>query len=461
MSPSKGVPQEGLDATTSWLEKTKITLWKTLYLHMDLTSADDHQVEQWASQLNSCFTSLSIRYPDVLTQSPEEQDAIENEGLTRICSQLSAYKIDAWIQWSIQQDIESTLRNAGRTRASRVFSGTESRKWWASEYTAIWKAKLEEKLTNLDFEAKLAVLSDTLHRLPNEAAAREYHAWWDGLFENLIRDPEFPVALIPQWTIAAIDRLDKVLLFPYIDKSIGLLRGELSRGGKQEHHKQLEQLLRPLSSLDPSKALRHRLMLMRSSSVPFSDASISQFNPMNSDEAIDWHLPLKEVAKNRFARIINSKRSLGWEESEQVEVECYESLALELVEFCLSRLRLRKGEKPKDGKYDASQVTERSPIWRQGYLKALIELGLDPNGKAHKAVYFTKQFDPDDSVREIAKECYRSVRREANKKHSVQDFRRGLIAAEWWLLISQRHELNLDVNDAEALKTRRSLLRNP
>ena len=453
--------REPSDAAYQWLLKTKSKLQETFCLHMDLTSAADHRVEQWASQLNDCFKLNSFRYPEILSQSPEERDATENEHLKLICSQLADYQVAAWIQWSIRKDVALVLRQSEKTLLSREFYGDESRKWWTSEYSAIWKAKLEEELSSLDIEAKLTVLSGTLRRLPHEAAAREYLAWWDGLFESLIQDPEFPVALTPQWTIAAVDRVDNELAVPYIDKSIGLLRGELSSGAQSYHHKQLKELLGKLSFFKPSRALRHHLMLMRSSNIPLSDESISPFNPMNGEKAIGWHLPLKDVARARFSTTVYLRPPQSREESEHAEMDCYETFAHELAEFCLSRLRLRKGEKPKDGRYDASQVTEKSSIWRQGYLKALLELGLDPNGKAHKTAYFTKQFDPDDSVRAVAKECYRAVRREAKKNRSTQDFRRGLIAAEWWLLMSQRLDLNLDVNHDEALKTRRNLLRNP
>jgi hypothetical protein len=458
---SSDYAQLDVSEATVWLDKTRIQFWEVLCLHMDLTSADDQQIEQWASLLNLCFISLSVRYPGIMTKSVEEREATENEYLKIICSELTDFQLKAWIRWSIRKDIRSAQRQSERAFLGTEFCGDESRKWWASEYSAIWKAQLEDELSNLDIETKLTVLSGALRRLPNEAAAREYRDWWDDLFEQLIHDPDFPPALTPQWSISAADRLDNELVLPYIDKSVGLLRGELSNGAQPHHHKQLEELLRKLSFLKPSKALRHRLMLMRSSTEPLSDESVTRFNPVNSENSIDWYLPLREAAWDRLAKRTNLGSPLSREECEQAALECYESFALELVEFCLSRLRLRKGEKPKAGKYDASQVTEKSPIWRQGYLKALLELGLDPNGKAHKTAYFTKQFDPDESVRAVAQECYRAVRRESKKNRSIQDFKRGLIAAEWWLLMSQRLELNLDVNHEEALKTRRNLLRNP
>jgi arsenate reductase-like glutaredoxin family protein len=461
ISSSNSAFQEVSDAAIAWLDKAKIKLQEAFCVHIDPTSADEHQIEQWASQLNSCFKSLSIRYPDILKQSPGEKDASENEHLKLLCSQLATCQIEAWIRWSIRKDIASALRQSDMPLLSREFCGDQSRKWWASEYPTTWKAKLEEELSRLDIKDKLTVLSGTLRRLPNESVALVYRAWWNDLFETLIQDPDFPVALTPQWTSAAVDRLDNELVIPYIDKSLGLLRGELSNGAQPYHHKQLEELLGKLRFFSPSKALRHSLMLVRSSTKPVSDESLSRFNPMNSESAIDWYWPLKEAAWDRFAKSTVLRTSVSREEYEQAELECNETFALELVEFCLSRLRLRKGEKPKDGKYDASQVTEKSPIWRQGYLKALLELGLDPGGKAHKTAYFTKQFDPDESVREVAKECYRAVRREAKKNRSIRDFRRGLIAAEWWLFMSQRLELNLNVNHEAALKTRRNLLRNP
>ncbi|MBZ2169845.1 hypothetical protein [Marinobacter sp. F4216] len=459
---SNGVAKEESDLATAWLDKTKIRLQEVFCLGLDLTNADDGQVDQWASQLNSCFISLSTPYPAILKQSREEWDARENEYLNLTCSKLTSYQIEAWIKWSIQQDIESEIKESERTRAATGFYGAQSRKWWASGFRATWKALCEEALSKLDIKSKLTVLSGTFyHHLPDETAYSEFQPWWDSLLEGLIQDSEFPTALIPQWALAAKGRIGNDLVLPYIDKSIGLLRGKLSSGPLPSHHEQLEKLLSSLSSSNPKKELRHRLMLMRSSPFPLCDESLSRFSPVNSEKAVPWHLPLKDVARNRFENDINETRSFDREQHERAEIECYQSFTLELVEFCLSRLRLRKGQKPKDGSYENNQATEQSPIWRQGYLKALLELGLDPNGKAHKTLYFTKQFDPDEHVRSVAKESYRAVRREAKKPRNIQDFKRGLIAAEWWLLMTQRLELDLDVNHEEALKTRRRLLRNP
>ncbi|EMP54243.1 hypothetical protein MSNKSG1_16731 [Marinobacter santoriniensis NKSG1] len=453
--------KEASDAAYRWLGKAKIELQEAYSLHADIGSFSETEIEQWALQLNRCFKLHSYGHPTDVSQDPAERDAAEKRHLELICSQLTDDQVRAWIRWSIRQDISSALGQTERQFIFREFYGAESGKWWGSEYSSTWRAILEEELDRLEIEDQLGVLSGKLHALPSEAADREYRAWWNSLLERLIKDPDFPVALTPQWTVAALNRLDDELITPYISKSIGLLRGELSQGGKEEHHKQLEELLRRLSFIDPSKAARHRLLLMRSSATPIADESIARLSSLHSEKAVEWYLPFNEVARDRFANTMHFRSHVSLTESEQIELECYESFALELVEFCLSRLRLRKGEKPKDGRYDTTQVTEQSPIWRQGYLKALLELGIDPNGKAHKTAYFTKQFDPDESVQAVAKECYRAVRREAKKNRSIQDVRRGLIAAEWWLLMSQRLELNLAVDHERALKTRRNLLRNP
>lgn len=441
------------DSAMNWLNDLELHLKETLAIHMDLTNADEGQLADWASQLDQCVLKRAVQHPS------KEWDAVEQQHLHRILSLLTSDKAEAWVQQSVHSDVITTLQS--RPDSFRTLYDQSSRKWWASDYSAIWKAKLEAEIHALGVKDALAVLSCRLFRLPSEAVSRELHPWWDSLLEKLIHDPEFSLALTPQWTVAAIDRLSDEVVLPYIDKSLGLLRSRLSNAAEPDLNNQLDALLGRLSHLDPRKALRHRLMLMRSSYVPFVDESLSRFSSLNSDMVVSWYTPLSEQARRLFAKKLNGT-PIDPQEYEQAELESYQSFALDLIDFCLSRLRLRKGEKkPEDERYADSQVTEQSAIWRQGYLKALLEISLDPNGKAHKTVFFTRQFDPDESVRDVAKEAYRAVRRETNSKKSVQDYKRGLIAAEWWLLMSQRRALNLPINPEGALKTRRNMMRNP
>lgn len=452
--------EDSVNPALKWLDDTKTNLWGALYLHRNLNEASGDEIDLWASELDSHFESRKWSNVDVLSAAEGEFRATESKFLERFCSQLSPFQIDTWIRWCASLDIQSQLAFSGKASIRNEFLGLKSQKWWATEYSGSWKDKFHEEFNDLGTEAKLTVLSGHL-RLDTERAHGELRDWWNGLLEGLIQSEGFPATLVPKWTIAAMGRFDEESMVPFIDKSIGMLRGELSREGQSDHHQQLEALLQKLDFHQPSKALRHRLMLMRSSHAPFSDDSISPSSSWHSRDAIAWYQPMRTLAQQRFATMVNFRVGVGAKDVNQVQTECLTSFSLELVEFCLSRLRLRKGEKPTEGSYDESQVTETSAIWRQGYLKALMELGFDSKGRVHKTVFFTKQADPDEDVRVVAKECYRAVRRESKKSRSIEDLKRGIIAAEWWLLICQRRELNLDVNYEGALKTRRNLLRNP
>lgn len=442
-------------SATNWLNDLELHLKETLAIHMELSDADEGQLADWASQLNQCVLQRTVQHPS------KEWDAAEQEYLRRILSLLTSDKAEAWVQQSVDSDVTATLQKS-RLDSFSTLSVQSSRKWWASDYAATWQTKFEDRIHGLDVPDALTVLSCRLNGLPSESVFRELNSWWTSLTEKLIHDPEFPLALTPRWTVAAIDRLSDEVVLPYIDKSLGLLRSRLSNAAEPDLNNQLDALLSRLSHLDPRKALRHRLMLMRSSYVPFADESLSRFSSLHSDKAVSWYSPLSEQARNFHAKKLNGAPYVDRQEREAAELEIYQSLVLDLIDFCLSRLRLRKGEKkPEDERYADSQVTEQSAIWRQGYLKALLEIGLDPNGKAHKTVFFTRQFDPDESVRDVAKEAYRAVRRETKSKKSVQDYKRGLIAAEWWLLMSQRRALDLPIDPEGALKTRRNMMRNP
>lgn len=439
------------ESATNWLNDLERQLKETLAIHMDLTNADEGQLAEWASQLDQCVLQRTIQHPR------EERDAVEQQYLRRLLSLITSDKAEAWVQQSVHGDVIATLKNSFPT-----LSDQRSRKWWASDYAATWQTKFEDRIHGLEAPDALTVLSCRLDWLPSERVFREFDPWWTSLLEKLIHDPEFPLALTPRWTVAAIGRLSDEVVLPYIDKSLGLLRSRLSNAAEPDLNDQPDALLSRLSHLDPRKALRHRLMLMRSSYVPFADESLSRFSSLHSDKAVSWYSPLSEQARNFHAKKLNGTPYVDRQECEKAELESYQSFALDLIDFCLSRLCLRKGEKkPEDERYADSQVTEQSAIWRQGYLKALLEVGLDPNGKAHKTIFFTRQFDPDESVRDIAKEAYRAVRRETNSRKSVQDFKRGLIAAEWWLLMSQRRALDLPIDPEGALKTRRNMMRNP
>lgn len=327
---------------------------------------------------------------------------------------------------------------------------------------------MEKVLDTLEASEKLHVLSATFPVRRGESSEFIWACseWWRGLFNQLPETDDFPTTLIPEWTVTATRCLHEQNLLPYIDKSIGILRKEVTGACRPEeqkiHDEQLKQLLEGLDRLQPNKSFRHRMLLMRSYALPLADESISLGNLLNQSNFTQWYVSLCELPTRLFHKHLDVQLTESVENRLKVLMEPYVTCTNDLAEFCLSRLRLRKGEKVGDKQqYTTEQIVEKSSVWRQGYLKVLTELGVDLNGKVHKAAYFIKQSDPDPDVRAIANECYKSVRRRTNKNSTIPDLKRGIIAAEWWLLLCQRQHLGMEINHENALKTRRNLMRNP
>ena len=464
----RAVCEETAKLLKKWLDDAKLELEKLIYVSADLSLASDEDKKLWASGLNSYFTSYTHTYIyrdyDYSQLTSDDLNIRLNNVHHELCSELTTLQISTWIKYLIDDDFQRVLNS----KVTNFCSLNSVETFGVKEYFVSWKKSFLESLNDLKLESQLCILSSSLPFSGRQSKEfySEFSNWWDEVFSHLIELKDFPKNLIPDWTVVAIYRLTNRDFLPYIDKSIGILRGELVKAdGKEKietHHKNLETLLKRLDSLSPRKALRHRLLLMRSSTEAFSDESISKLgHPLGSEGFYKWYDSLKQLSDTHFAYQTNKKREITQDNYKQVQDDFYVNFSHELAEFCLSRLRLRKSEKANNGKYDSSQVVEQSSIWRQGYLKALTELGFDLNGKVHKTVNFTKKSDPNEDVRAIASECYKAVRRHSKTGSSIQDIKRSIIAAEWWLLMCQRHELGLKVNHEEALKTRRNLMRNP
>jgi hypothetical protein len=453
-----------------WLNNTQSEFEKLLFVSGDLKQLSVEDSDKWASGFDSYFNSYIYTYIYSDFDHSQLTDPSFDERLdsahNRFCSELTPLQISTWIKYSVKDDFQSVLNSAHNVGRHTLNSSVN--KWCQEKYITAWKEVFLGSLNELDIENQLRILSSNVPCSRGQSGEfySELSKWWDELFSNLIEQDCFPKNLIPDWTVSAVDRFNREDVFPYIDKSIGVLRGELTKTDSSEeleiYHQQLEKLFGGMDKLSPRKALRHRLLLMRSSKEPFSDESISKLGGLFERKNFQkWYDSLKHLADTHVAYQVNGNKGVTAENHSQVKNDFYIAFSHELAEFCLDRLRLRKGEKAIDNKYTANQIIEQSPIWRQGYLKALIELGFDLNGKVHKTVNFTKKSDPDASVRAIASQCYKEVRRSTKKSLSIQDIKRSIVAAEWWLLISQRQELQLGINSKEALKTRRNLMRNP
>lgn len=469
----KSTNEKASEVVEEWLEDKKLIFQKVYYLNVDLLNASNEEREAWANGIDRYYISIHSSISSKVPQSEKSDSTLfqgidfdhnsevrrpSSIGFDELCVQLNDFQLKTWIDCSINNDLRGIL-NSSRS------SFNDSEKWIHPNYFEEWKVTFSNKINSLSIEEQLIVLA----RIPPSQKVSDtdnfVHCYdlWCGLLNGLVKKSDFPKALIPDWALVASSRLESKTVLSYLDKSIGMLRGklnqpELSEDDKNTYYDQLKRLLELLDGSDANKALRHRLLLMRSSNMALSDASLSQpFDPFGKNP-LDWYASLPDLAR-KFQSKMNGCRTS--EELAQRQEAFLLAVTHQVAEFCLSRLRLRKGEKTKDNQYESSQVVESSPIWRQGYLKALSELGFDLNGKVHKTVNFINKSDPDENVRAIAAECYKSVRRNSKKTPSIIELKRGLIAAEWWLLLSQRKALGLDVDDKEALKTRRRLMRNP
>lgn len=453
-----------------WLENTKLKLQELLYINTNLDKVPSEEHEQWARDLDAYYRSFTYqkfeRHYNHCNSNIIDLYRRKDNAHHEFCLKLKPLQISAWIKFSIKEDFQRLLESKPSQFRGELKNSVDL--WGYGKYFTLWKKVFLAALEELDYQSKLLILSCSIpfNSRRSEDLYPECAAWWNELFTDLVDAKGFPKALIPDWAVVAMDRLEREKMVLHIDKSIGIIRGEIVKEENKEHletyHQKLDRLLSFLDRSAPDKALRHRLLLMRSSIEPFSDESLSKFDySFKRGRHYKWYDSLKQLAADHCTKKINENRSLTIAKHEQVQKDFYLQFSQQLAEFFLSRLRLRRGEKVKGDKYETSQVTEQSSVWRQGYLKALSELGLDLNGQVHKTVNFTKKSDPNEDVRAIASECYKAVRRHAKKDSSVQDIKRSIIAAEWWLLMCQRTELGHEIDSEKAVRTRRNLMRNP
>ncbi|WP_134051639.1 hypothetical protein [Rheinheimera aquimaris] len=438
-------------------------------INFSLASASSDIKQLWAKDMERHFNSFCSDWLGNLHLPHEKrrQKCLEEEWayLDSLKSKLTTLQIDTWIQCTVEEYIRDAL-SEGRYSSQRLHTYG---RWCYSDTYERWRLMFVDALKDLSIEQQLKVLAGhtPFPSIPTSMASvdvesfwQEHSAWWDSLLQALRTKDDFTKSLLPSWTIVAWSKCSNTELLTDIDNSIGYLRGEVSKSNSTEAQSQVIQgqlttLLGYLDSKSWEKSLKHRLIMLRSSKIPFADESLNYRRELKEAE---WYLPLRELSKHQYAKVTGPFNHHS-ETEQSLEAFCTK-FAIKVAEFCLSRLRLRKGERVKDGMYDPEQSIEPSSIWRQGYLKALSEIGFDLNGQVHKAIFFVKESDPDANVRAIAKEAYKSVRRQSSPSSTIVDLMRGIVAAEWWLLMCQRQELKLEVDHAAALNTRRKLLRN-
>ncbi|MDO3380483.1 hypothetical protein [Geoalkalibacter halelectricus] len=403
-----------------------------------------------------------------------------------LSSDLNKAQAEALIAFHIKEDLKKWVK-PDRFPQPILEADFHSKLWYVSAFRESWRRQLVSNLEALTFGDRLRVLRRRLgldvvifpDRLPDFLTLPEKNlttdhkrvhtgplfifpvdetdsVWWDSLLRNLSEEDSFPKDLYSLWVIEVLDRFGfSEILAPLADKSLGLIRGDLEADNNRLSGEQLRPLFSILRKYAPEKALRHSLMLLRVSRSPFAKETLD----IDRESLCPWSMSeiLSEFWGDRIEQL--KKHHISNDEWTKEEIQFLTDFRRWFSDYCISRLRLRKGEKAEGDSYMADQVVEKSSLWRQAYLKALAEVGVDQQGQVHKTVYFTRNYDPDEAVRSVAKECYKAVRREKNKSQAAADIRRGLAAAYWWLLLAQRQELGLPINYEEARLTRRRLLR--
>ena len=133
-----------------------------------------------------------------------------------------------------------------------------------------------------------------------------------------------------------------------------------------------------------------------------------------------------------------------------------QNLREEFAKFCLGRLRTKV--KPKDSGYTDEDFVEPRPAWRRCYVQALVALRVNPGGRGHRTLFWLLNNDPDETVRELAKKAHKPVRHLDRGKPNLEDGaspRRPLFEAFWWLRQAHLITLDIEIDRAGAMRTRR------
>ena len=136
-----------------------------------------------------------------------------------------------------------------------------------------------------------------------------------------------------------------------------------------------------------------------------------------------------------------------------------QNLREEFAKFCLGRLRTKA--KNEGSNYTNEDFVEPRTAWRQCYVQALTALRVNPGGRAHRALFWLLNNDPDETVRKLAKKAHKQVRHLDLRKPNLDTGaspRRPLFEAFWWLRQAHLITLGVEIDQAGAMRTRRKEL---
>ena len=328
-------------ATNWWREKSYV-LKKAWCCNVNLEGLSDGNFDVWARRSYECFLPL--------------------------CKDLSEERAARLIVWGIEEDLKKWLTFKSEHH-SLLDPGLCSEMWYVSVFRELWRSHLINAIHALSFADRLNILglrfgwkiTFSTFMLPEyltlspefckegeDDAYYEFRvasndiAWWDSLLRLLPEDILFTNEFYPDWTLKALSRFgySEALVFS-ADKSLGVLRGNGRASEKEFSAEEIGKLIQILEHFNSEKAVRHRLLLLRSSQRPYATENLDVDRASSRPETMSEIL--QKLLVGHFAH--ESRRHLRGDERLQEELLLYSSVRAWIAQFCLSRLKLRKGEK--------------------------------------------------------------------------------------------------------------------
>lgn len=139
---------------------------------------------------------------------------------------------------------------------------------------------------------------------------------------------------------------------------------------------------------------------------------------------------------------------MGNEQENDAELD---GLRTQFASFCLDRLKTRQRRMIPPISDD--DLVESDPAWREGFIQAARSLHVNPGGKGHRILHWTKEHDPDEAVRGLAAKAYTELRHQPRLPKGLSP-RRSVFDAFWWLRQAHLSSLGEPIDEAGASRTR-------
>lgn len=190
----------------------------------------------------------------------------------------------------------------------------------------------------------------------------------------------------------------------------------------------------------PWKALKSVLLAFRSVSIPClnGNGSYTREGP-DSDVPYPWNeIPAK------VGNILWNVRD------KELDDPNLENLRRNFALFCIERIETQKQYKKSqieeilsEGKLTDSHFVEKSPFWREAYIRAFSELKINPTKRAQNVLRWVSINDPNEEVRKAAKVAYQERKHHAELPKKASPVR-ILFAAFKWLRLAHLLELGVE-----------------